>query len=134
MKKKLAVFSFCLLMLMFALSGCTVSSDVSVMDIEKETDGNITRSAMYWSGVTEHNLKVEEDNKEIKIGFDMEEGSVTFIIENSNGEEVYSVAREGECSEVLSFTAEESGTYRIIEKGKKFKGSYEITWGEEKER
>lgn len=60
-------------------------------------------------------------------------GNITFVLEDSEGNEVYTLEREGKCKELIEFVIEESGTYYLTEKAEDFKGKYEITWEDDTE-
>ena len=117
------IFSICL------LTGCAYSN-LSVMDIANRKEGSIKRSCSYWSGIQAGDRITLEKGEEIHFYVEMEKGSVTFILKDSEGNEVYSVTKEGEYTGTETYTAEKSDKLKLTEKGASFKGSYEITWGE----
>lgn len=128
MRKSFLIMS--VFLLVFTLSGCTYFN-VSVADITNSEEGKISRTCSYWSGFGDRKIVIEKDGQEINFVIDMTEGTLTLTLVNSDGEEVYALTKEGECKEVISYTAEESGRYILKEKGSKFKGSYQIIWSDE---
>ena len=114
----------------FCFTGCDVAS-VALFNNRSSAGDHISRSSVLWSGTTINTIKVDEDNTQILFSVEMKEGEVTFILEDE-GEEIYNlqVSQAGTTEE--AYTVEHAGTYRFIEKGKSFNGSYTVNW-EQKE-
>lgn len=130
MKRKIC-FVISLLIVIVGITGC--STDVAVINIQNNTNGRISKTAAYWSGVSKETIEiVNNESREISFDINMEKGSVTFILENMDGEEVYTLTRDGECIVTETFTFTEEGKYILNQKGDKFSGKYKITWNDEK--
>lgn len=125
MRKRVLIIS--VFFLIFILSGCNYFN-VSVANVTNSEEGKISRKSSFWSGFSDKYIAIEEEGQEINFVIDMKEGKVTFVLINSEKEEVYSLTREGECKETITYKVEESGRYILREKGSRFKGSYEIMW------
>ncbi len=121
--------TLCLLMLILLLCGCSYSN-ILLMNMEGKSEGCIKRSVAYWSGIQKGDKIFINKGDEINFYVEMEKGRITFLLKNSDNEEVFSLIREGEFNGTEKYIAEESGILWLTEKGEKFKGKYEITWGE----
>ena len=118
-----------MMILICLLTGCAYSN-FSVMNMESKDEGSIGRSSSYWSGIQIGEIISLKEGEEIHFYIEMEKGSVNFILKDSEGNEIYSVEKEGEYKGTETYTAKKSEKLWLTEKGSGFKGSYEITWGE----
>ena len=125
-------FSFLVIMvfLIGLLEGCAYAN-FSVMDVRNREEGSTGRTCTYWSGVQTGDRITVKEGEEVRFQVDMEKGSVTFILKDSEGNEVYSVTKEGEYSGTETYTAEKDEKLWLTEKGSGFKGNYKITWGKQ---
>ncbi len=112
------------------LTGCAYAN-FSVMDINDREEGSIGRKSSYWSGVQMGDRITAKEGEEICFQIEMEKGSVTFALKDGEGNEVYSVTKEGEYSGTVKYIAEKDEKLWLTEKGSGFKGSYKITWGKQ---
>ena len=119
-------FILCIVISICFLTGCAYSN-LSVMDIQNRTTDKITRSSSYWSGIQKGDRFEVEEGDEINFDIEIEKGSVTFILKDNEGNEVYTVTKEAEYNGTETYTAEKQGTLWLTEKGNSFKGKYEIT-------
>lgn len=111
------------------LTGCDYVN-IAVLNSEYNGVEETGRKSLYWSGLSKSGIEIKEDGtKDITFLIEMDEGELTLTLSDSNGEEIYSLSREGRCSEAVVYTVEESGQYSITETGSKFCGSYKISWG-----
>lgn len=127
MRKRKIGSLFMVLIAVLMMTGCT--SNTALVNIEKKSDNTLGRSCVLWTGTYEDTIEIEEAG-DIIFSVDMKEGKVTFILQNSAGEEVYSLSKEGEFTGSVTYTAEKSEKYVLIQKGEKFKGSYKVIWGD----
>lgn len=133
MKRKNLLLFVTVILLSFLLTGCDYVN-TAVVNIRNNGEGKLGRSSVWWSGVSENEIIIEDNgSKDITFAVNMKKGKLTLELKDSEGEEVYSLSREGKCSETIVFTADDSGRYTLMEKGKKFSGSYQITWGDNEE-
>lgn len=123
----------CMTVLVFTLTGCNIST-FSIMSSESNTDGRITKKSSYLSGLNIQKIIIKEnEDKTINFNIEMEKGSLKLILKDSEGNQVYTLKKDGKSSENDSFTAEKSGTYDLSVETEGFSGSYEITWGNSSE-
>lgn len=119
----------CMFLLACLLTGCSFWDTLSASNIGAAAENKISRSSFYWSGVQIGTKITVNEGEEISFDMDMEKGSVTFILKDDQGNDVYSLEKEGEYSGTEIYTAEKSETLWLTEKGKHFKGAYKIEWG-----
>lgn len=114
------------------MTGCTYYN-VSAINVENRKENSITRSSSYWSGLQKGDRLEVNEGEVVNFNIEMEKGNVTFILEDSEGKEVFTVTKEGAYSGTETYVSEKTETLWLTEKGKGFKGKYEIIWGEEEE-
>lgn len=132
MKVKKIILLFYIILLVCLMTGCAYYN-VSFVDVENRTENRINRKSSYWSGLQKGDRLEVKEGEKINFNIEMEKGSVTFILEDSEKNEVFTVTKEGTYSGSEIYVAEETDTLWLTEKGKGFKGKYEITWGKSEE-
>ncbi len=128
MGMKKTIFMIHMILIICLMTGCAYYN-VSAMNVVNETDNKITRKSSYWSGLQKGDRLEVDEGERINFYIEMEKGSVSFVLKDSEGNEVFTTTKEGTYSGTESYVAEKEDTLWLTEKGKGFKGKYEITWG-----
>lgn len=128
--KKISSIGY-LFLLVCLLTGCSFSANVSAFSMETARENSVSRSSSYWSGIQMGSKIAVNEGEEIRFHIEMEKGSVAFTLKDSDGNDIYTLTKEGEYSGTETYTAEADETFWLVEKGVHFKGTYRIEWGEE---
>lgn len=133
MKTKHLILPTLLLTLGLTLTGCDkviTHTNVALVDIVSEdTDHSLKGNCKVMTTKKSKTVTIP-DGEAFEVRFDLtiDEGSLSFILTDMDGEEVYNETLEE--TKDFSVPLENSGKYQLAIQSEKLSGTYDISWGD----